>query len=184
LASLRGEKFARSVQLWINQVEGFFEERITGLTKKNYRQALNAFRRMAAEGYELKEHGSRLEGNSAVAVRAERVLHSVIAKLPELEQRLRDARVLVALGDQGAGMLNPEDVAWLHWLHNALPTPETLPHTLLEDEEYLRLRAQLRVAQESQPDRWSGTPVPPSFTSVSLHAPTDLSAIPRNKSAE
>jgi hypothetical protein len=58
---------------------------------------------------------------------------------------------------------------WLHWLQEAIPTIELLPVEFTEDEEFLRVRAQLRLLRdgvkygdERRPDSGKGLPEPGS----------------------
>ena len=101
------------------------------------------------DGRQLGASGERMTAKSIPAQRARVVLEACLAKGPELEDRVRDAQVLAAIGD-GPDMPAEftEGSTWLHWLQEAIPSIELLPAEFKEDEAYLRVQAELRLLRD------------------------------------
>lgn len=149
---IEGEIWARDVQLWLNQVEGLLAERIPKLHRDNSEEVRKELRRLMAAGKQLLRQSDRLEPLSSVPQRAREVLEKCLATAPELEERIRDARVLAAVrrGPDYPQELT-ENSAWLHWLRDAMPSIELLPTEFSEDEEFLQVQTELRMLRDSFP---------------------------------
>lgn len=148
--ALRHEHWAREVQLWLNQVEGFLAEQLPKLKKQNGATVLTHLEKLVATGEDLQKTGDGFVHLAAAPLQARTILRQCLAKAPEIVERVKDARVLAAL-DQPASA-GPEEFAaggmWLHWLQNAIPTIEFLPSEFTDDEESLRVRAELRMLRD------------------------------------
>ena len=149
---LDGEIWARDVQLWLNQVEGLLAERMPKLHRESSEKIRQELRRLMAAGEQLKRQCEPLEPLANVPQRAREVLEKCLETAPELEERIRDARVLAAVRrgpDYPQELM--ENSAWLHWLQEAIPSIELLPEEFTEDEEFLQVQTELRLLRDSFP---------------------------------
>ncbi len=149
LQLLTAELWARDVQLWLNQVEGFLAEDLPKMERHTGAKTLAQLRILLNNGRQLKADSSRLTTQSVPAQRARVVLEACLSKGPDLEDRVRDAQVLAAVGE-GADLPAEfnEGSTWLHWLQEAIPSIELLPVEFKEDEAYLRVQAELRLQRD------------------------------------
>jgi hypothetical protein len=149
LQQLAAELWARDVQLWLNQVEGFLAENLPKMERHSGATTLGQLRNLLNSGRQLKANSSRLTTQSVPAQRARVVLEACLSKGPELEDRVRDAQVLAAVGE-GPDLPAEftEGSTWLHWLQEAIPSIELLPVEFKEDEAYLRVQAELRMLRD------------------------------------
>lgn len=154
------ELWARDIQLWMNQLEGFLSEKLAMLDRENGTLLLGEFRILILAGKQMLTKASRLAGDSPLGQKAEQLLTECLARAPEFEERVRDARVL-AVVDTGADV--PVELSegrtWLHWIQDAIPTLGLLPDALLIDEEYHRMNAELRLLRD-QPQQTPPIPQP------------------------
>ncbi len=149
IQQLGAELWARDVQLWLNQVEGFLAEQFPKLQRRNGGELLGALRNLMVKGRDLRTRGGNLTELSLTAQRALTVLQECLAKAPDLEERVRDARVLAAVGEgPDVPFELDEGKSWLHWLEEAIPTIELLPVEFTEDEEFLRVQTELRLLRD------------------------------------
>ena len=102
-------------------------------------------------GVKLQYKSQRLEPLAGAAQRAREVLEKCLATAPELEERIKDARVLAAVrrGPELSAELT-ENSAWLHWLQEAIPSIEHLPAEFSEDEEFLQVQTELRLLRDGR----------------------------------
>ena len=149
IAQLEGELWARDVQLWLNQLEGFVAEKLQKLNRLSGAETLGMFRNLMLNGRHLATKGDALVVLEEVPRRALKLLKECLERSPELEDRVKDARVLAAIGE---GPELPEELTsggtWLHWLQNAIPSIDLMPVEFTEDEEYLRLQTELRLLRD------------------------------------
>ena len=148
---LEGELWAREVQLWLNQVEGLLAEKLPKLHRGNTEEIQAEMRRLMSAGVKLQYKSERLEPLAGAPQRAREVLEKCLATAPELEERIKDARVLAAVrrGPEFPVELT-ENSVWLHWLHEAIPSIEHLPAEFSEDEEFLEVQTELRLLRDSR----------------------------------
>lgn len=149
IQELTTELWAREVQLWLNQLEGFLSAQLPQLDKENAEMVHDRFTKLVTSGQALHARGETLPMDEIMPERAWRVLSDCLAKAPELEDRVRDARTLAVLGEdcELPPELEPEG-SWLHWLQEAIPSIELLPPEFEDDEEYLRVQTQLRLLRD------------------------------------
>ena len=179
IAQLEGELWARDVQLWLNQLEGFVAERLPKLTRLSGAETLGMFRNLMLNGRHLATKGDALVVLEEIPRRALKLLKECLERSPELEDRVKDARVLAAIGE---GPELPEELnaggTWLHWLQNAIPSLDLMPVEFTEDEEYLRLQTELRLLRDGAK---YAAPVTILSPNQSLDTPT---IVPRNPLSE
>ena len=149
IQELTRELWAREVQLWLNQLEGFLSAQLPLLDKENAEMVHDRFTKLVTSGQALHARGETLPMDEIMPERAWRLLNDCLAKAPELEDRVRDARTLAVLGEDCdlPPELEPEG-SWLHWLQEAIPSIELLPPEFEDDEEYLRVQTQLRLLRD------------------------------------
>jgi hypothetical protein len=158
MQQLGGELWARDVQLWLNQVEGFLAERFPKLQRRNGGELLGGIRTLMTQGRDLRTRGGNLSEPGETALRARTVLDQCLARAPDLEERVRDARVLAAVGGEPDVPFElAEGTSWLHWLEEAIPTIDLLPVEFTEDDEFLRVQAELRLLRDSVKQNASGS---------------------------
>lgn len=149
ISELQTDLWCREVQIWLNQLEGFLAAKLPGLNKANAESVNAKFEQLGNEGRSLIQRGSSLESDQLMPQRAWRVLEECMARMPELQDRVRDARALAVLGESCESPRELEtDGSWLHWLQEAIPTIELLPPEFSEDEEFLRVQTQLRLLRD------------------------------------
>jgi hypothetical protein len=166
------EHWARQVQLWLNQVEGFLAEQLPTLSTLNGEALLGSFRLLMVQGRELDRQGGTLEPLEEVPKRARTVLEECLNRAPELEERVKDARVLAAIGDMDGPVEFSAGTTWLHWLQDAIPTLALLPQEFHEDDAYLRIQGELRVMKDSTPEMAPRPPMPAAGTQKTIPAPS------------
>ena len=146
---LQTDLWCREVQIWLHQLEGFLADKLPGLNQANAESVNAKFAQLGNEGRSLIQRGSSLESDQLMPQRAWRVLEECMARMPELQDRVRDARALAVLGE---GCESPHELeadgSWLHWLQEAIPTIELLPPEFSEDEEFIRVQTQLRLLRD------------------------------------
>jgi hypothetical protein len=171
IQQLGAELWARDVQLWLNQVEGFLAEQFPKLQRRNGGELLGALRNLMVKGRDLRTRGGNLTELSLTAQRALTVLQECLAKAPDLEERVRDARVLAAVGEgPDVPFELDEGKSWLHWLEEAIPTIELLPVEFTEDEEFLRVQTELRLLRDGAKYADSGSLDRPGLGTVGLES--------------
>lgn len=149
IKELQTDLWCREVQIWLNQLEGFLAAELPGLKLENAEQVHVKFEKVGNEGRLLLQRGASLESDQLMPQRAWRVLEECMGRMPELQDRVRDARALAVLGDSCDSPRELEaDGSWLHWLQEAIPTIELLPPEFSEDEEFLRVQTQLRLLRD------------------------------------
>ena len=170
--TIEGELWTRSVQLWLNQLEGFLAQKLPGLNHANSRELSTEFDLLITRANHLMEDSTALEPLESAHAKARDVLANCLEKAPELANRVKDARALALVGkdwqipaELEAGSL------WLHWLENAIPTIELLPLEFSEHEDDVRIHAELRMMR----DRVQFQRMP------SLDRPMDVEESPENE---
>ena len=149
ISELQTDLWCREVQIWLNQLEGFLAAELPGLNQTNAESVNTKFEKLGNDGRLLIQRGASLESDQVMPQRAWRVLEECMARMPELQDRVRDARALAVLGDSCDAPSELEaDGSWLHWLQQAIPTIELLPPEFSEDEEFLRVQTQLRLLRD------------------------------------
>lgn len=147
---LQTELWARDIQLWLNKLEGFLAEKLVRLNRENGGMLLGEFRDLINSGERLQKKMTVAAKNSELGAKACRLLQECLARAPEFEERVRDARVLAAVDEiQDAPIEFSEGRTWLHWIQNALPNLDSLPDVMKVDEEYVRMNAELRLLRDA-----------------------------------
>jgi hypothetical protein len=87
---------------------------------------------------------------TTLGAKAGRYLDLCLEKAPDLEERIRDAQVLAAVGE---GPEMPVELGhggtWKYWLEEEFPaSEELLPDVLRVDEEFDRLNTELRLLRD------------------------------------
>jgi len=169
-ALIATELWARDIQLWLNQLEGFLSEKLAMLNRQNGALLLGEFRILILAGRQLLTRADQVPEDSLLGQQARRLLAECLAKAPEFEDRVRDARVLAAVGE---GPELPaeltEGTTWLHWIQNTIPPLNLLPEVLTVDEEYQRMNTELRLIRDGAKFASCG-PVIPSTTPAAILA--------------
>ena len=147
--TIEGELWARSVQFWLNQLEGFLAQKLPGLNQSNSRELSTEFDLLIHRADYLMEDSRSLEPLEPAHAKARDVLANCLEKAPEMAGRVKDARALALVGkdwqipaELEAGSL------WLHWLEHAIPTIELLPLEFSEYEDDVRIHTELRMMRD------------------------------------
>jgi hypothetical protein len=145
---LESERWTREVQLWLNQLEGFLVEELPQLDRSNGHRFLLDLSNLRSRADLLLEGVAVFGSLTTIPEQARKILLECLRRFPELEDRVKDARVLAALGDAPTLPELEAGGTWLHWLQEAIPTIATLPPEFHDDEAYFRLKAELRLLKE------------------------------------
>jgi hypothetical protein len=150
LGEQQAHLFAMQVQENLNSLEGFVAEKLPQAPREalgGLNLELNSYKTFITNS--LKFSPSPQLANKPLFLKARALLEAVRERLPELEEDLRDREVLGAVAHQQE--LSAEDRLstqnWLYWLHNALPTLDTLPRQIAEsagDPQY-QVLGELRI---------------------------------------
>jgi hypothetical protein len=144
------ELWAREVQLWSNQLEGLFEEKMNSIFKNDAPSAIAEFLRLVTAARSLRHRATPAILETNLGAKAAKYLDLCLEKGPDLEERIRDAQVLAAVGE---GPEIPVEFTqggtWKHWMEEAFPASEALlPDILRVDEEFDRLNSELRLLRD------------------------------------
>lgn len=147
--TIEGELWTRSVQLWLNQLEGFLAQKLPGLNQSNSRELSTEFDLLINRAEYLMADSITLEPLEPAHAKARDVLANCLEKAPEMANRVKDARALALVGkdwqipaELEAGSL------WLHWLEHAIPSIELLPLEFSEYEDDVRIHTELRMMRD------------------------------------